>query len=113
MEKEMKKEAELRIHLIKVDHSVIERRQPLAMLPQIFPVGLVEVFIQPLDRKTKTNGKLSAMVYNIRKPTLRIDTQVNTEEFLFATNTPCICHKALPRVRLIAFDAHSSFPFAL
>ena len=40
MEKEMKKEAELRIHLIKVDHSVIERREPLAMLPQIFPMCL-------------------------------------------------------------------------
>ena len=72
--KNMKRKAELGIHLIKIDHGITEGRQPLAMLPQIFPVGLAEAFIQPLDKKAKTKGKMSAMVRDISKPTLLIGT---------------------------------------
>ena len=81
-----KKKAQMEIHLIKANHGIIEGKEPLAMLPQIFPISLAEAFVQPLDRKMKTNGKMSTMVRDICKPTLRIDTWVNTEKFLFMTN---------------------------
>ena len=60
------------IHLIKANHSITEGRKPLTTLPQIFPVGLTEAFIQPLDRKAKTKGKMPATVCSIRKPNLLI-----------------------------------------
>ena len=85
----------------------------MAMLPQIFPIGLTEAFIQPLDRKVKTKGKMSAMVCDIRKPTLHIGTQVNIEKFFSVTSAPRIFHKALPRDRLVTFEAHSPLLFAL
>ena len=88
-------------------------REPLATLPHIFPVDLAEAFIQPLDRKTKTKGKMFAMVRDIHKLTLRIGTWVNTEKFLFATSAPRIFHKAFPGDRLVTFDAHIPLPFAL
>ena len=72
--KKMKKKAELGFHLIKANHGITEGREPMAMLPQIFPVGLAEAFIQPLDRKTKMKGKLSATIRDICKLTLWINT---------------------------------------
>ena len=58
-------------------------------------------------------GKLSAMIRNICKSTSWISTQVNTEKVLFATSTPYICYKALPRDRLITLNAHNPLPFVL
>ena len=108
-----KRKAELGIHLIKADHGITEGREPLATQPQIFPVGLAKAFIQPLDRKMKKKGNVSATVRDICKPTLCIGTRVNTKKFLFAISTPRICHKALPEDRLVTFDVHSLFLFSL
>ena len=109
----MKRKVELGIHLIKENHGITKGRKPLATLPQIFPLSLIVAFIQPLDKKTKMKEKMSTTVYDIRKLTLRICTQVNTKKFLFATSALRICHKALPGDRQVSFDTHSPLPFAL
>ena len=62
--------------MIKANHSLTEGSEPLTMLPQIFPIGLAETFVQLLDRKTKTKGKLSAMIRNICKPSDTLKTQL-------------------------------------
>ena len=72
-----------------------------------------EAFIQPLDRKTKTKGKLSSMIRNIYKPTSRISTEVNPKQLIFATSALCIHHKALPGDRLVVLNAHDLFSFVL
>ena len=66
-----KRKAELGIHWIKADHGITEGKEPLITLPQIFPVGLAEAFIQPLDRKVKMKGKKPIIVRDIHKSTLR------------------------------------------
>ena len=70
----------LGIHLIKANHGIIEGREPLTKLPQFLPIGLTEAFIQPLDRKTKIKGKLSAMIHDIYKLTRWINTWINPKK---------------------------------
>ena len=96
-----------------MDHGIPEGREPLTLLPQFLPIGLTEALIQPLDKKTKKKGKLSAMIYDIYKPTHRISTWVNPKKLLSVTNAPCISHEALPRDRLVSLDAYSQLPFVL
>ena len=75
------------IHLIKASHDIKEGKEPLTTLSHIFPIGLAEAFIQPLDRKAKMKENMSATVHNIRKPTLRIGTRVHTKQLLFVTSS--------------------------
>ena len=107
------KKMELGIHLVKTDHGATKGRETLTMLPQIIPISLAEAFIQPLDKKVKTKRKMRTMVFDIHKPTIRMDNQVNTEKFPLMTSMPRICHKALHRDRLSILDAHNPLSFSL
>ena len=88
MRVEEKKKVRLGVHLIKADHGVVERGEPLTVLPQFIPIGFTETFVPPLDGKTKMKREFSTTVCNVCKPTRPISTQVNCEKLLFATNAP-------------------------
>ena len=105
------KKVRLEIHLIKADHGVAKGEKPLIALPQLLPIGFTEKFVEPLDKKTKMKRELSTTVRDIRKPTHRISTQVNSEKLLFTTGVPLIHHEALLRNKLVALNTHSLLPF--
>ena len=113
MEVGEKKKARSEFHLIKANHGVAKRRKPWTTLPQFLPIGLTETLIQPLDRNTKTKRELFIAVLDIPKLTCRINTRVNSEKLLFATNVRYTRHEALFWDRLVALNTHAPLSFAL
>ena len=110
-----KKKARSETHLIKADHGVTKRKEPMTILPQFLSIISIKTLIQPLDEKTKmkTKREFPKTVRDVRKSTHLIDTQIDFEKLLFAAGMLRIRHEALLRNRLVALNSHSPLPFAL